>query len=98
MQFVKELAEEEDQADFFDDEMEEQSVRSVLYKKHSTSKRQDNTMTAYPYLQGILDIDMAINNQIIAAKMAECALKDLEGEAEVKLEDLHAALDEASKI
>jgi len=41
-----------------------------------------------PYLNGILDIDQVIANQIFSAKMAEQALKDLQGEAEVKLSDI----------
>jgi len=59
LQFVKELAEEED---FLDEEMasvgDEQSMRSVFTKKNQ-SKRDINTSTsqAYPYLSGILDID-----------------------------------------
>jgi len=39
-----------------------------------------------------------ISNQIIAAKMAESALKDLEGEAEVKFEDIQAAMSDAQAI
>lgn len=73
-------------------------MRSVFAKKSNQSKRDINTSTTYPYLQGIMDIDQVITNQIIAAKMAEHALKDLEGEAEVKYEDIQAAMGEAASI
>lgn len=62
LQFVKEIAEEEE--DLFEDEIasicgEESSMRSVFGKKSNQSKRDINTSTAqsYPYLQGIMDID-----------------------------------------
>ena len=45
-----------------------------------------------------MEIDQVISNQIIAAKMAESALKDLEGEAEVKYEDIQAAMHEVTAI
>jgi hypothetical protein len=100
LQFVRELAEEED---FLEDEMaslcgEEQSMRSVLGKQKNQSKINTSISQAYPYLQGITDIDQVITNQIIAAKMAESALKDLEGEAEVKYEDIQGAMGEAASI
>lgn len=50
------------------------------------------------YLNGVLDIDQIITNQVISAKLAEQTLKDLEGEAEVKLSDIQGALDEAATL
>ncbi len=48
-----------------------------------------------PYLSGIIDIDQIISNQIVAAKLAEETLKDFEGEADIKMTDIHAAIDDA---
>ena len=46
------------------------------------------------FINGVFDMDQIITNQIIAAKVAESALKDLEGEAEIKMLDVHEVLDE----
>ena len=50
------------------------------------------------YLNGVLDLDQIITNQIMAAKLAELTLKDLENEAEVKITDIQGALDEANTL
>jgi hypothetical protein len=79
--------------------MDEQSMRSShnLFKPKK-KVMEINTSTSYPYLQGLMDIDQIINNQIIAARMAEHALKELENDTEDKVEDLQMVLDEAKTI
>ena len=39
-------------------------------------------------MNGILDIDQVITNQIIAAKIAENALRDIEDDTQTRLTDL----------
>lgn len=51
-----------------------------------------------PYLSGIIDIDQIIANQIVAAKFAEQTLKEFEGETEIKMTDIHGAIDEAQSL
>ena len=51
-----------------------------------------------PFISGLVDFEQVLSNQIIAARMAESALKDLEGEADDKFADLQTVLDEADAI
>ena len=45
-------------------------------------------------MNGIVDIDQVITNQIIAAKIAENALRDIEDDTQTRLTDLQTVFDE----
>ena len=105
LQFVRELAENEEEAEFlFDDDAKhsfdlqsELNKKSIKGNNNNTSALSQN-QNLMPYLNGILDIDQVIANQIFSAKMAEQALKDLQGEAEVKLSDIQLVIDDTQAI
>lgn len=49
-------------------------------------------------MQGFLDFDQVVLNQVMAARVAEATLKDLEAEAETKLVDTHSVLDDINRL
>ena len=49
-------------------------------------------------MNGILDIDQVITNQIIAAKIAENALRDIEDDTQTRLTDLQTVFDETQVL
>jgi hypothetical protein len=77
--------------------MNKKSIKGNNNNNNNTSALSQN-QNLMPYLNGILDIDQVIANQIFSAKMAEQALKDLQGEAEVKLSDIQLVIDDTQAI
>ena len=83
LQFVREMAEEEDIADFLVDNddtvsVDDQSMRSMLV--HSDHKQQRKTPnkqfdcnmpSVMPFLSSVFDMDQVVTNQIMAARVAE---------------------------
>ena len=49
-------------------------------------------------MNGIVDIDQVITNQIIAAKIAENALRDIEDDTQTRLTDLQTVFDETQVL
>jgi predicted nuclease with TOPRIM domain len=81
------------------DDEDDLPIRALpLDSKKPLLSKQDTKGDVLPYMSGIFDIDQIIANQIVAAKVAEMALKDLQADAEVKMSDIQGVLDEASAL
>ena len=107
LQFVRDINDDQEFNEFFFDEEEDHSIRGGMFapshekRVKQEIKEQDGSIphsSVLPYMNGIFDIDQIIANQIMAAKVAEQALKDLQSEAEMKIGDIHAVLDEAGGL
>jgi hypothetical protein len=98
LQFVREMAEEEDAIDLIDDDME--SIRSsnsqLQFKK--PAKKPEAAVNVMPFFNTVFDLDQVVANQVLAARMAEQTLKELEEEADVKVNDLQTVLDQAQAL
>ena len=102
LHFVREMAEEEDAAEFIEEDtisIGEQSMRSTGFLRQSTADLKKNKKDiSMNFLNSVLDVDMMFTNQVVAAKIAEEALRDLEGEAEAKVGEMDSIMDEAKSL
>jgi len=69
-------------------EMDDNSIDEKSFGSLRDNKRQIECSQTTPFITSILDIDQVVYNQIMGAKLAESALKDLEEETGHKASNL----------